>query len=337
MIRLVQLQGPTGRRVAAVNEPRLALLKSCGSVYELAQTCIERKCSVAAVLDRELSGERLDYAEVYAGNSGYKILPAADQPSEPARCLVSGTGLTHMASAKNRDAMHAKAEDLTDSIRMYRWGVEKGKPAPGEIGVAPEWFYKGSGACLRAHDEPLTIPEFAEDGGEEPEIAGIYVIDAGGAPWRIGFAQGNEFSDHEFERRNYLYLAASKLRTCSIGPELVIEPRFDSVPGTVSIERAGQTFWSRAISSGECAMSHTVANLEHHHFKFAGHRRPGDIHIHFFGADAFSFGEGIRLETGDIMQVHFEGYGRPLRNSLERITARPRAVQVRSLEAGAGQ
>jgi hypothetical protein len=337
MIRLVQLQGPYGRRVALVEEPRLALLSVSNSLYELAQTCIQRRCSVSAVLDRELSGERLDYAEVYAGHSEYKILPAADHPSEPARCLVTGTGLTHMASAKNRDAMHAKAEDLTDSLRMYRWGVEGGKPAPGEIGVPPEWFYKGSGACLRAHNQPLTIPEFAEDGGEEPEVAGVYIIDSMGAPWRIGFTQGNEFSDHEFERRNYLYLAASKLRTCSIGPELVIEPRFDSVPGAVSIERAGKTLWSRAISSGECAMSHTVANLEHHHFKFEGHRRPGDVHVHFFGADAFSFGEGIRLETGDIMQVHFEGYGRPLRNSLKRITDRPRAVQVRFLQAGAGQ
>jgi len=323
--------------VALAEEPHLTLLNDSSSIYDLAQTCIQQNCSVSAVLDRELSAERLDYAEVYSGHSEYKILPAADHPAEPARCLVTGTGLTHMASAKNRDAMHAKAEDLTDSLRMYRWGVEGGKPASGEIGVAPEWFYKGSGACLRAHNQPLIIPEFAEDGGEEPEIAGVYIIDAAGIPWRIGFAQGNEFSDHEFERRNYLYLAASKLRTCSIGPELGIEPRFDSVTGSVCIERAGRTLWSREISSGECAMSHTVANLEHHHFKFEGHRRPGDIHVHFFGADAFSFGEGIRLETGDIMQVHFEGYGRPLRNPLEKIVTPPRTVEVQLLKAGAGQ
>ncbi len=337
MIRLVQLQGPSGRRIALVEEPRLTLLKGSNSIYDLAESCIRQNCSVSAALDRELSGEGIEYDAVYAGRSEYKLLPAADHPSEPARCLVTGTGLTHMASAKNRDAMHANAEDLTDSLRMYRWGVEGGKPAPGEIGVAPEWFYKGSGACLRAHNQPLTIPEFAEDGGEEPEIAGIYIIDAAGAPWRIGFAQGNEFSDHEFERRNYLYLAASKLRTCSIGPELVIDPKFDAVPGAVSIERAGRTLWSRAISSGECAMSHAIANLEHHHFKFEGHRRPGDLHVHFFGADAFSFGEGIRLQSGDIMQVHFEGYGRQLRNSLEKVSATPRAVEVRLLQAGAGR
>ena len=56
-------------------------------------------------------------------------------------------------------------------------------------------------------------------------------------------------------------------------------------------------------------MCHSLANLEHHHFKFEAHRRPGDIHMHFFGADAFSFGEGVRLQDGDVMQVRFEGFG----------------------------
>jgi hypothetical protein len=61
-------------------------------------------------------------------------------------------------------------------------------------------------------------------------------------------------------------------------------------------------------------MSHSLANLEHHHFKHSAHRRPGDLHIHFLGADAFSFGQGVTLEDGDIMQVHFGALGRPLRN-----------------------
>lgn len=63
-------------------------------------------------------------------------------------------------------------------------------------------------------------------------------------------------------------------------------------------------------------MSHTVANLEHHHFKYDAHRRPGDAHVHFFGADAFSFGQGIELADGDVMVVAFEGFGRPLRNPI---------------------
>ncbi len=335
MIRLVQLQGTGGRRLALVDEPSLIVLDSFTCVYDFAQACIGGRLTAAALVARTGRGERLEYDSVYSGASDWKILAAADHPTEPARCFITGTGLTHMASAKNRDAMHVKTEELTDSMKMYRWGVEGGKPAAGEIGVAPEWFYKGTGECLRAHNQPLAIPDFSSDGGEEPEIAGVYINDAEGHPWRIGFAQGNEFSDHEFERRNYLYLAASKLRNCSIGPELVIGSAIDAAAGTVSIERKGERLWSREIRSGESAMSHSIANLEHHHFKFEGHRRPGDVHVHFFGADAFSFGEGIRLETGDVMQVHFEGFGRPLRNPLERSTAAPRPVQVRVLEAGA--
>ncbi|HTS26003.1 MAG TPA: AraD1 family protein [Bryobacteraceae bacterium] len=337
MIRLVQLRGPAGRRLAVVEEPRLVVLDGCASIYNLAQMCIAEKRGAPELLAGLRRAESLDYAEVYGGRSLWQLLPSADHPVEPARCLVSGTGLTHMASAKNRQAMHGKPEDLTDSMRMYRWGVEGGKPPQGAIGVAPEWFYKGTGSSLRAHNQPLTIPEFAEDGGEEPEVAGVYIIDDEGVPRRIGLTQGNEFSDHEFERRNYLYLAASKLRTCAIGPELAIGSDFASVPGEVAIERGGQGLWSRKISTGESTMSHSLANLEHHHFKFDAHRVPGDVHIHFFGADAFSFGEGIRLEPGDVMQVHFEGFGRPLRNPLERVSGPPRRVEVRALEGGAGR
>ena len=136
--------------------------------------------------------------------------------------------------------MHGVAEsELTDSMKMFRWGVEGGRPAAGQIGISPEWFYKGNGSILRAHGEPLVMPPYGEDGGEEAEIAGVYIIADDGQPWRIGMCNGNEFSDHRFEKRNYLNLASSKIRTCSLGPELVVDPIFDSVPGTVAIERNG--------------------------------------------------------------------------------------------------
>jgi len=212
MIRLVQLQGPAGRRLAVAEEPHLVLLGGWSSVYDLARACMERTCRVAELSGSLGGSERIDYDEVHTGSAEWKVLPSADHPEEPARCLVSGTGLTHVGSARNRLAMHGKPEDLSDSMRMYRWGVEGGKPAAGDIGAAPEWFYKGNGTMLRGHGEPLTVPEYSDDGGEEAEIAGVYIIDSAGAPRRIGFTQGNEFSDHEFEKKNYLYLAASKLR-----------------------------------------------------------------------------------------------------------------------------
>ena len=225
--------------------------------------------------------------------------------------------------------MHmAKEQELTDSMKMFRWGIEGGRPGEGEIGIAPEWFHKGYGSMVRAHGEPLIVPAYAEDGGEEAEIAVVYVIGPDGRPYRVGMAQGNEFSDHRFEKKNYLNLAGSKLRTCSIGPELVIDPDFRTVPGTVTITRSGQEFWSQPISSGEEEMSHSLRNLEHHHFKFELHRRPGDVHIHFLGAHSLSFGQGIELKDGDVMEIHFDGFGRPLRNPVEVIKKKDAAIDV---------
>jgi hypothetical protein len=330
-MRLVQLNGPNGRGIGLVEEPKLRLIEGFNTIYDLAQECVSAGQRISYFVGQRLSADELDYEQVYAGKSAWKLLHSADHPQEPARCLVTGTGLTHMASAKNRQAMHGKPEDLTDSMRMYRWGVEGGRPAEGAIGTSPEWFYKGCGTILRGHGAALTVPSYAEDGGEEPEVAGVYLIDSAGRPRRIGFTVGNEFSDHEFERRNYLYLAASKLRECAIGPELVIGTDFDSAAGEVSIERQGSTLWTKPIRTGESVMSHSLVNIEHHHFKFEGHRRPGDVHVHFFGADAFSFGEGVKLEDGDVMQVRFDGFGRALRNVLRKSTAADALVRVEAL------
>jgi hypothetical protein len=199
-------------------------------------------------------------------------------------------------------------------MKMFQSGVEGGRPATGEIGSAPEWFYKGNGSIVRAHNEPLVVPAYSADGGEEAEIAAAYLIARNGHPYRIGMMQGNEFSDHLFEKRNYLNLAGSKLRTCSLGPELVVGPDFQLVPGKVSIARGEQSFWSQPIASGEEEMCHSLRNLEHHHFKFELHRRPGDVHIHFLGAHSLSFGQGLKLQDGDVMSIQFDGFGRPLRN-----------------------
>jgi hypothetical protein len=330
-MRLIQLNGPAGRRVGIVDGERLRLLGTYRSVHALATGALATSLSMARAGERDLSGDVLEYAEIYGGTSPWRILPAADHPDEPSRCLVSGTGLSHIRSAANRQAMHAAGEQITDSMRMYEWGLAGGRPAQGVPGVSPEWFYKGTGLTLRAHNEPLDVPDFAEDGGEEPEIAGVYIIDQAGDPRRIGMTVGNEFSDHQFEKKNYLYLASSKLRTCAIGPELVLDAAFDRVPGEVTIERAGAILWSKAIQTGEAVMCHSLANMEHHHFKFEAHRRPGDIHIHFFGADAFSFAEGVQLEDGDWMQVRFEGFGKPLRNRARVAASAEKLVAVRGV------
>ena len=333
MPRLVQLQNGARRRVALVEDARLRLLAGeFTSVLALAGAALAPGAKLGALIQKHATDETLDYDSIHRGASEWRLLPPVDHPDEPARCLVSGTGLTHLGSAKNRAAMHDASEaELTDSMKMFRWGVEDGRPAPGKIGVAPEWFYKGSGSILRAHGEPLLTPSFAEDGGEEGEIAGVYLIDPAGQPRRIGMATGNEFSDHRFEKKNYLNLAGSKIRTCALGPELVIDPEFQSVPGKVSIVRAGKIIWTKDIRSGEAEMCHSRQNIEHHHFKFETHRRPGDVHIHYFGACALSFGDGLQLADGDVMEIQFEGFGRALRNPVSVATGADALVSVSSL------
>src|SRR3954463_1414434 len=346
MVRLVQLtHRDAGRRVAVVDEPHLQLLTGCASVYELAQIALGSDGSVRAVVEQHTSDERLGYDEVYNGRSQWRLLPPVDHP-EACRCFVTGTGLTHKGSAENRQSMHSvagppspgEAEDDTrpaappsDSMKMFQIGLEGGRPAAGCVGESPEWFYKGTGTIVRGHNEPLTVPAHGFDGGEEAEIAGVYIIGPQGTPFRVGLVQGNEFSDHVWEAKNYLYLAQSKLRDCALGPELVLDPEFDDVPGVASIKRGGEIIWQAAQASGERRMCHSLANLEHHHFKHAEHRRPGDVHIHFFGADMFSFKDRLRLEDGDEIVISFEGFGRPLQNKIRVERGPEEFVGVRSL------
>jgi hypothetical protein len=331
----VQLRRGSERRVAIVDGGQLKLLHGAGSesVYALAKKAIEGCERLTAVVENACGDQSIDYESVYEGSSPWRLLPSFDHPDEFSRCLVTGTGLTHKASAEHRAAMHQQgAAGITDSARMYRLGIEGGNPRPGEIGTPPEWFYKGNGSILRGHGADLSVPEFAGDGGEEPEIAGAYIISASGEPFRAGFTVANEFSDHKTEKVNYLYLAPSKLRECSIGPELTIgDVEFEDVPGTVGIIRNGGAIWSTQVWTGQKNMCHSVRNLEHHHFKYEAHRHPADAHIHFFGADAFSFGAGLMLEDGDIMEVSFPLFGRPLRNRI-RLSKGPEAlVTVKAL------
>jgi hypothetical protein len=332
MTRLVQIKKGNVRRVGLVEEPNIRLLDGCSSIYELAHLAIRGSTKLSDLARQRVKRETIEYDPIYLGQSEWQLLPAVDHPDEPARCVISGTGLTHLGSANNRQSMHAiKTEDMTDSMKMFHWGVEGGRPEAESIGTPPEWFYKGTGCALRAHGEPLDVPFYAEDGGEEGEIAGVYVIAPNGQPYRLGMAAGNEFSDHQIEKKNYLYLAGSKLRTCSLGPELVVDAEFDSLPVAMTIERNGAVHWNKSFRSGEKEMCHSLRNIEHHHFKYVEHRRRGDVHVHFFGAGCLSFSDQIRLQDGDVMQVSVEGYGRALRNPLRVDASKPAIVNVVAL------
>ncbi len=333
-MRIIQLKHPEfGRKTALIIEPKLVFINQFESVFSVVQAALANNQTLAECIQNNLSSEHIDYDAVYEGKSNWTILPVIDHPLGHEHCMVSGTGLTHKASAENRQKMHqAQAENqLSDSMKMYQWGEQGGKPAVGQIGTQPEWFYKGNGSVLKAHNEPLILPNYGNDGGEEPEIAGIYINDQNGNPHRIGFATGNEFSDHLMEKKNYLYLAPSKIRTCSVGPELVITDSFSDIPGTVSIERNGETLWKKEVKTGEENMAHSLQNLEYHHFKYENHRQPNMIHVHFFGTGAFSFGENICLQEGDTMIVRWDGMGRALKNLLKIEKSPTQILKVKSL------
>jgi hypothetical protein len=249
---------------------------------------------------------------------------------DPAHLLMSGTGLTHLGSADARDRMHkmAAAEDQTDSMRIFLEGVERGKPAQGEVGCQPEWFYKGDGSQLVGPGDPLVAPSFAQDGGEEPELAGIYVIGPDCVPYRLGLCLANEFSDHVTERHNYLWLAHSKLRQAALGPELLIGPPPENVEGISRIHRGGSIVWEKPFLSGEANMSHSLANLEWHQFKYAQFRRPGDVHVHFFGTATLSFSDGFTTQIGDEFEIEASPFRLPLRNPLMRSNEQHLEVRV---------
>ena len=331
--RLVQLINPKKeRKVAVVQEPFLILLNEVDSVYHLVLKSIDSDKNIHSIIEGSLSNEKIEYDPVYNGTSEWKLLPSFDNPDSVSNCIVSGTGLTHHSSALNRNVMHqTETGTLTDSMKVYQWGIEGGKPGVGKIGIQPEWFYKGTGSILKGHGDALTVPNYGNDGGEEPEIAGIYIIDRKGNPIRIGFTTANEFSDHVMEKKNYLYLAPSKLRNCSIGPELVLTSDFIELKGNVNVSRNGTALWSADVQTGENNMAHSLENLEYHHFKYIDHRQPLQAHVHFFGTGAFSFGAGIRLETGDEMQVQWTGMGRPLVNTIKIETDKENLIHVKTL------
>ncbi|TAN17826.1 MAG: GguC protein [Rhizobiaceae bacterium] len=293
------------------------LVRDAESVYALALEALEAGAGLSAAIASHGFGDTVDLEKAYA--EGRLLSPI--RHDDPAHLHLTGTGLTHLGSAASRDAMHQKAtgaaeETLTDSMKMFRMGLEAGKPAPGAVGVQPEWFYKGNGNAVTAPGKAIVSPPFAEDAGEEPEIAGIYVISPSGKPFRVGFALSNECSDHVMERRNYLYLAHSKLRSASFGPEILVGALPRDIEGTSRILRAGKTVWEKPFLSGEENMSHTIANLEHHHFKYDIFRVPGDIHVHMFGTATLSFADGISVAPGDAFEIEARRFGLPLRNAL---------------------
>jgi hypothetical protein len=327
-MRLIQFENDHGQRqVGLVDGDQVSVVANTGSTRELALAAIRGQRRLEDEVRARGSQLGPLYAELLRNR---QVLPPLDH-EDPAHCLVSGTGLTHLGSASARDKMHQHEgvveAGMTDTMKIFQWGIAGGKPAVGQVGAQPEWFYKGDGGIVVRPGADLPFPAFAEDAGEEPELTGLYVIGDDGQPYRLGYALGNEFSDHVMERRNYLYLAHSKLRYCAYGPELRTGELPAHLAGTSRIVRGGEVIWEKEFLSGEDNMCHSLANLEYHHFKYAQFLRPGDVHIHYFGTATLSFADGVKTRPGDRFSIHLDAFGAPLENGI--------AEEARGLASGA--
>ena len=336
-MKLIQLSNVDNSRIVGlVLENKVYNITKANNEFETTYKLINYSITNNQNLD-ELLNKLLDkansidfsYDEILNSNNKNelpKILVPIDHP-DPYRLFISGTGLTHTGSVKSRDMMHNDNEekkDQTDSAKMFQMGIEGGKPEEGKIGVAPEWFYKGNGTNLKGPNDLLEIPNFSLDGGEEPEVVGCYFIDPDGNPVRLGFTLGNEFSDHETEQINYLYLAHSKMRNCSIGPELDTSLRFKDISINCDIERdGGKIYKSGPIKSGEEYMSHSLSNMEYHHFKYDIHRLPGDLHLHYFGTSQLSYStRDWKFKSGDKIIISSEEFDGSLKNEVKKVNSK---------------
>lgn len=335
-MRVVQFKALDGTRqvgIVSKDGESLHVVDGDSRVYYLAQEAHQKGISLEKLIESRTGIDLVDYGQVVASN---RLLVPFDHP-DPAHCILSGTGLDHLGSAQARDSMHAKLSiadgdaELTDSMKMFKLGLEGGKPAPGKIGSQPEWFYKGDGDWLVHPGHGISLPTYALDGGEEPEMVGIYMIGDNGEVLRIGFALGNEYSDHVLEKQNYLYLAHSKLRQSSFGPELLLGDPPDNIVGTSRILRDDKEIWSGEFLTGEANMTHTISNIEHHHFKYRSFRRAGDVHCHFYGTATLSFAAGITVQPNDVFEISAPAFGRPLRNQLLATDGEDLLVETKTL------
>ena len=333
-MRVVQFKALDGtRRVGVVSEDGATLhtVKGALRLHSLVLEAERTGQQLEALIQARATSPTVDYAQVIAQD---RLLAPLDHP-DPAHCILSGTGLDHLGSAQARDSMHAKLDaanaELTDSMKMFKIGLEGGKPKRGKIGSQPEWFYKGDGDWLAAPGQGLELPPFALDGGEEPELVGLYVIGERGDVLRVGYALGNEYSDHVLEKQNYLYLAHSKLRNSSFGPEILLGEAPKNIVGRSRLLRKGQEVWSGEFLTGEENMTHTIANIEHHHFKYPAFRRPGDVHCHFFGTATLSFAAGVTAKPGDVFEISAPQFGQPLRSPLVKAGYKDKLVTVKAI------
>jgi len=319
--RLLQFRRADSSRAVGLVESasRVRVLVGCDTTYALAYGAIAQGVPVATRARELVGDECVDYEDLIGSRS---VLVPMDHP-DPTHLLVSASGLTHLGSERTREQLRRALEDdeakLSDSLRLFKLGLDTGHAEDGLPGTAPEWHYKGTGHSLVHPWQDFPVADFASDASEEPELAGIYLIGPEGCPHRIGFALANELTDHAIERRNSGWASRAKLFASSFGPELLLGELPTHIEGLSRITRKGRRRWEKPFLTGEQHMVHAIRNIEYHHFKHDQFLVPGDVHVHYFGTATVSFAEGIKVDASCTFEISAPPFGRPLVNGLRRV------------------
>jgi hypothetical protein len=155
---LVQFKNEQGaRKVGVLADKVIRIIDGYSTTYALAQDAIRKSVSLAALAEKAIGAQTTSFDAVAAAG---RLLSPLDH-SDDAHTYVTGTGLTHLGSADTRDAMHKKiggdVESLSDSMKMFRMGVEGGKPAAG----AQACSRNGSTKATARSSPPAARPEYA--------------------------------------------------------------------------------------------------------------------------------------------------------------------------------
>ncbi|MES2407623.1 MAG: hypothetical protein V4528_09900 [Pseudomonadota bacterium] len=262
------------------------------NLYNLMRHCVNDGLSPRAYIETLLGQQPMPENDYEAMS-----FVAPVRPENDLYVFVSGVGHTHKQ----------RAQQETEGMKNH-----------GSAPVRPEWFYKGNGAILKTTKEPLNIPSYALSGVEEAELVLVYMVDNKKNPHYLGYSIGNEFSDTVLGKAHRHYFAQSKLRTCSVAPELIL----DEVPDTVGIEvnilRGTNTVWRAQLTTGTKEIIFTLSEIEKLVFQHPQFRQPGIVHYIYLGTYKTSYHDGICLQHGDVVQMQVKHFLWPLVNHLNR-------------------
>ncbi|HEY0705882.1 MAG TPA: hypothetical protein VGG33_03750, partial [Polyangia bacterium] len=265
-------------------------LQDVESVYELALETMESNRSLAEVVATYVGTEAVDLGEL---ERGARLLPPIEHPV-PTRCwITAGSG---------------------PEVRF-----DEGPEVPSR------WSFRGNGSTLVGAGQPLAMPAFARGALPSPAVAGVYVIAEDGTPCQVGWALAHAIVDPGFLVGPGTGHAC--LRPTSLGPELLLGELPGEIGGAARVLRGEAVIAEHPLPLGDEAMSRPIAELAREHFRYATHRRPGDVHVHVFGTGQPTPPQPA-AQPDDLFELAVPALGHPLRNRLTVATGTSPTIRV---------